>query len=414
MIVKITPKALNGSVRAPASKSYAHRYVISAFLAGKGGLVCNAGTSKDVDATVGALNALGGSIERHADDIGGFCERKKVPDAVVDCKESGSTLRFLFPLAPALGISARFTGSERLMERPIGELAKCLEANGATVDGHSVSGKLRPGSYEIEAGVSSQYITGLLFALPLLEGESKIILKGKAVSLGYLEITLDVLRRFGIEIIRESYGFRIPGRQRYVPPADMEVEGDYSGAAFMLASGAIGGSVTVSNLNLGSSQGDREILSVLRKFGASVSVNGNCVTVENAGLNAISHDCENIPDLVQIISVVASFARGTTELKNVSRLKIKESDRVQAIIDMLTRAGIFAEERDGNLYVTGGDPHGAEFHGGNDHRTVMSEVILATHATGESIVIGAEAVSKSYPEFFLDFSILGGKSDVVI
>lgn len=416
MNARITPSKICGEIVAPPSKSYAHRILIAAYLSGHKVCVHNAGNSNDVLATVGALQSLGAQVQVSNGSV--TILRQTLPSkATVDCNESGSTLRFLLPVAAALNVNATFTGQGRLLSRPIRELAQALNGNGAKIDASDtdafyVSGKLSAGEFTVPANVSSQYITGLLFALPLLDGDSKITLIGETVSAGYLDITLDVLQRFGIVIERTDYGYFVKGNQRYVATDDVTVEGDYSGAAFPLSLGAICGKVTVKGLNALSLQGDAQIVRVLKKFGAKVTVRNDSVCVEKQHLNAIQLDCENIPDLVQIISVVASYAQGVTVLKNVNRLRLKESDRVQAIIEQLHAAGIRCEFDNGCLFIYGGAPIGASFCGGNDHRTVMSATVLALAAKGESTIADCQPFSKSYPEFYNDISRLGGQIHV--
>ena len=411
MNVTIQHSTICGEVVAPPSKSYAHRILIAAYLSGQKVCVHNVGNSNDVLATVGALQSLGAQIEYGNGSV--TIERKTIPSAaLVDCNESGSTLRFLLPVAAALNVKATFTGKGRLLSRPIGELVQALNDNGASIHEFTVNGKLRAGIFNVAANVSSQYITGLLFALPLLDGDSKIIFVGEPVSTGYLDVTLHVLQRFGIQVERTDYGYFVKGNQRYKALSDVTVEGDYSGAAFMLSLGALCGKVTVNGLNAVSMQGDAQIVQVLKKFGAKVTVRDDYVSIEKNHLNAIELDCENIPDLVQIISVVASYANGVTRLKNVDRLRLKESDRVQAIIDQLHAANVRCDYDNGELKVFGGAPHGACFSGGNDHRTVMSATVLALAANGESTVVNAEPFSKSYPDFYKDISKLGGRINV--
>ncbi len=412
MVSKITPSQISGEVFAPPSKSYAHRLLIASFLSGEEVVVKGVGDSADVIATLGALESLGAIIKK-CDN--GVCIKKTEVFGAREtyCRESGSTLRFLLPVISALGINSTLTGEKRLMERPLGDLVDTLNKRGADIVGREVRGKLTSGEYKITAGVSSQYITGLLFALPILNGDSRLILDGDIVSKGYIDITLDVLRDFSIEVKRESYGFFIKGDQKYVPPIrDIVVEGDYSGSAFTLALGALSDKgVTVKGLKLDSRQGDRKIVDVLELFGADVHRRDSSVTVRKKELHAIELDCEDIPDLVQIISVVASYAEGESVLRGVDRLRIKESDRVQAVLDCMRLSGIEARYEDNALYIKGGRPHGAVFEGGNDHRTVMSSAVLASRAEGCSEIIGSEAISKSYPSFFEDFKALGGKVD---
>lgn len=409
MNVKITPSTLTGVITAPASKSFAHRLIIGAFLSNDEVKVHGVGSSKDVAATLSALTAMGADVSL---DEGCVSFRKRKPfngEITANCHESGSTLRFLFPIAGALGIDVDFTGSPRLMERPMDALTSCLTQHGVQISGHRTSGRLTPGLYVIDAGVSSQFITGLLFALTLLDRNSQVFLRGGLVSRGYLDITVRVLKSFGVRVDRTDYGYFVFGNQKYEAKASLDVEGDWSGAAFLLTAGAIGGEVEVKGLNTDSVQGDRAILDVLSRLGARVTFSKASAKVSKGELRAIEYDCEDIPDLVQAISVACAYARGESVLKNVDRLRIKESDRVEAIIDMLTRAGIRAWVDGHDLHVVGGAPRGATFDGGNDHRTVMSEAVLASFADGESQILGAEVVDKSYPDFFRDLIALGGR-----
>ena len=410
MNVKIIPSKTSGQIYAPPSKSYAHRYIISAFLSKSEGIIKNVGTSKDVLATLNALSSIGLKYEILEENVKiSFCEPQK--NAVLDCYESGSTLRFLFPLVCALGLKASFTGSEKLLSRPMKDLTDCLIANGAKINGFKVSGKLKSGEYKINGGVSSQFISGLMFALPLLDGDSKIIIDGEEVSKDYLLVTKDVLSKFNVIIEKTDYGYFVKGNQKYDMPKEMTVEGDYSGASFILTLGALGDGVTVLNLNENSLQGDKKIIDVLSRFGAIVEKVDNGYFVKRNKLKGITVDCENIPDLVQILSVLASFSKGKSKFLNVSRLKIKESDRILGIINNLKNAKIKAKYHKGNLIVYGGKPKAGTFSGDNDHRTVMSAVVLASQVKDSSVVLGAEAINKSYPSFFRDFIALGGKVD---
>ena len=300
MNVRINPSQLSGKIKAPASKSFAHRIIISAFLSGKKCVIDGVGNSKDVLATLSALRDMGANSSLSD----GVCEIERVNrknSEKINCIESGSTLRFLIPVACALGLECEFTGQGRLLERPIKELTDVLNENGGKILGHKIAGKLKPGEYKINATISSQFISGLMFALPILDGDSKIILLGNAVSKGYLDITIEVLSKFNIEIEKTDYGYFIKGNQKYVLPSEIKVEGDFSGAAFLLSSGAIRNSITVSGLNEKSTQGDAKILDVLTKFGAKITCENDEITVTANGLKGIEYDCEDIPDLVQII-----------------------------------------------------------------------------------------------------------------
>jgi 3-phosphoshikimate 1-carboxyvinyltransferase len=410
MNVTLTPHALSGTVLAPASKSYAHRYLLAAYLAGGSCRVCHVGTSRDVEATLGVLAHLGLRYHPIGDDV--LIEGVTRPAcALAYCRESGSTLRFMLPVAAALGIHTTFTAEAGLLARPIGDLVDALNAHGAAIDGLTVCGTLESGDYVISGGVSSQYITGLLFALPLLDGDSRILIEGELVSRSYIDVTLEVLAAAGICVREFEGGFAVPGNQTYRLPPVVNVEGDWSGAAFMLAAGALGDSVTVANLDINSTQGDRAMLDVLRRFGAEVHVTSAGVTVRHAPLIGADVDLADTPDLAQVIAVLAAYAEGETVLHSVDRLRVKESNRLSAIMDMLTRAGVKCRYAADTLIIEGGRPRGADFTGGGDHRTVMSACILAAFAEGRSTVTDAESVDKSYPAFFADFAALGGVID---
>ena len=407
MDIKITPSSVSGIVTAPPSKSYAHRYIIASFLSKTNGFISNCKPSNDVLATLNALKNLG--LDYAFNDNGVEIKNgTAITNPILDCGESGSTIRFLVPIVSALGVKCKFTGSERLLERPIKELTDCLNANGADIDGLNLNGKLTSGNFKINGGISSQFISGLLFALPLLNGDSTLEIVGETVSQNYIDITLDVLKDFNVSVDKTESGYFVKGNQKYVMPDNAAIEGDYSNAAFLLAMGVLGGNVTVTNLNKNSKQGDKKIVEILKDFGGDIKEVANGYTATKGELNGITVNCEDIPDIVQILSVVAGYAKGVSVFKNVNRLEIKESDRVLGIINNLKNANIKAEYNGKDLTVYGGKVEGGIFSGDNDHRTVMSAVVMATFAKGESVIKGAEAVNKSYPTFFNDFESLGG------
>lgn len=407
----ITPSKILGEVTAPPSKSFAHRIMISAFLSGEEVTVKNIGSSVDALVTLQAIKVLGAKVEITGNKAVIKRNTTLNSNVLIDCKESGSSLRFLLPIASALGINAEFTGSKRLLERPIKELTETLNLHGANISGLTVNGKLKSGNYEINGSVSSQYITGLLLALSCLEGKSTLTIKGEFVSKPYVDITVSVLRDFGVNIAETDNGYEIVGGYN-LKKHEFIVEGDWSGCAFMLSAGAIGGKVTVKGVNLHSTQGDRQIVEILKSFGAEITYGENSVTVTKNKLNGITVDMENQPDLVQTVSAVASFASGVTVIKNVERLRLKESDRVLAIINTLTQAGIKAKYDNNSIVIYGNKPIGCVFDGGNDHRTVMSQAVIASGAQGQSIILGAQAHHKSYPNFIEDFKSIGGVINV--
>jgi len=415
--VKIFPARLNGAVNAIPSKSQAHRALICAALADKPTRVeCN-GESEDILATAACLSALGTGIERES---GAYVVRPLKREgngdiATLPCGESGSTFRFMLPIVGALGRKVCFTPKGRLPKRPLSPLYEELVSHGAELSPQGsvpfyADGQLTPGRYSLDAGVSSQFISGLLFALPLLDGDSKLALVGSAESFPYIELTMAMLKEFGVIAEFDGGAFSIPGRQTYRSSGIVRVEGDWSNAAFWLGAGSIGsGSVTCAGLNLQSRQGDRAVLDILVKFGAQVKTNGSAVTVSGGKLRGIEINAKDIPDLVPILAVIGATAEGTTVIRNAGRLRTKESDRLAAVSTVLRTLGADVDETEDGLVIHGS----AAFSGGEvssygDHRIAMSAAIAAAVCAEPVVIHGAEAVNKSYPGFFDDLRLLGG------
>ena len=396
--VRIKPSALGGSVTVPPSKSAAHRALICSFLAG-GGSVNGITGSDDMRATRGAINAL----------RNGYGE--------VDCIESGSTLRFMLPVAAALGMSVTFTGTGKLPERPLGEYLRLFPEHGVKCEYEGalplrISGKLTPGKFEIAGDISSQYITGLLLALPLLEGDSEIILTSPLQSKPYGDMTVRIMSDYGVEIEETENGYFVKGNQLY-KKRDYTVEGDWSQAAFFLVGGALTGDVTLQGLDINSAQGDKEIVNILKNAGADINTEHSLVRIKKSKLSFGEIDAHDIPDAVPALAVAAAYAKGTTVITGAERLRIKESDRIKSVIDNLTKMGISAQETPDGMIIKGGKPHGAKLDGFNDHRIVMAFSVAALAADGESEISDALSINKSYPEFFDDFGLLGGMADVI-
>jgi 3-phosphoshikimate 1-carboxyvinyltransferase len=369
-----------------------------------------------MEATVNCLNALGANIT-YADgkfNVQPITQVKK--GAILDCGESGSTLRFLLPVAAALGADATFTGQGRLPERPLSPLYEEMTAHGVkmTENGHmplKCEGKLPAGLYTIDGGVSSQFISGLLMALPLTGIQSKIVVTGKQESASYIGLTLNALKQFGIEIQTVTDGYNIHAGQEFTTPAtQVAVEGDWSAAAFWITAGVAGSKpVTCTGLDYErSAQGDRRIVDVLRRMGADITTTAGSVTARPSTLTAAQIDCADIPDLVPILAVAAASAQGTTIFDNIRRLRIKESDRVQSILQLLGMAGIYAFASDNTLTVTGGPAKNYAYNPSGDHRMAMAAAILASAKNVRITISDAECVAKSYPAFFDDFNALGG------
>lgn len=414
----ISPGRVSGTVLPPPSKSVCHRALIAAALGGGLSRVSPVEQSADILATIRVLRAFGAGIavEGNVASVQGLAG-KTAANAQADCGESGSTLRFCIPVAAALGIDTAFSGAGKLPERPLTPYVDIFPGKGVSLDRDSLplrcSGKLLPGVYSLQGDISSQFITGLLFALPLLDGDSEIRLTTALESAPYVDITLEVLRACGVEVQRVPSGFLVPGRQRYLP-VDYTVEADYSGAAFFLTAGALAGEVTCTGLPEGSLQGDRAIVPLLERFGAVVRRKGSSVTVSRAPLHAIEMDGADIPDIIPILCVAAAAARGETVIRHIRRLKIKECDRAAAIIDGLGRMGADIRQEGDSLCIRGGKPlHGAEVSGYNDHRIAMCMAVAGLICHGDTVITGTKCVQKSYPAFFEEYIRLGGKADVV-
>ena len=395
--VVLENSALCGGIELPLSKSYAHRALICSYLSGKM-ISIDGELSQDISATQNALL----SLEK------GGC---------IDCGESGSTLRFLIPITAALGKEITFTGRGKLPQRPLGEYLRLLPEHGVKCESKGglplkISGKLKAGEYSISGDISSQYVTGLLFSLPLLEDDSEIVLTSALQSKPYVDMTVEIMARFGIKITETERGYKIRGNQKYIY-TDYTVERDWSQAAFFLAGGALTGSVTLRGMNMNSLQGDKEIVDVLRRFGADITVNGDEITAKKSELCGIELDATDIPDAVPAIAVVAAFAKGKTVITGAERLRYKESDRLESVAKNLERAGIDVAVTPDGLIITGGRVKGAEFLGFNDHRIVMAFSIAALRAEGKSVITDALSINKSYPDFFRDYRKLGGKADVI-
>ncbi len=393
--MKISVKSFcaDGTVDAIPSKSYVHRILICKFLAGeKIGL--GEFRSEDMQATLNCLQNLNDGKN------------------ILDCGESGSTLRFLLPLVGAIGGEYEFIGRGKLMQRPNDALFSAFGEHGFRAEQSEnivARGKLTAGEYRIRGDISSQYISGLLMALPVLDGDSKIVLTTPPVSVPYIDITLEVLKNFGIEISKTDYGYFVKGNQKYIDDG-FKPEGDWSNAGYFLALGGINGSVTVRRLNKNSIQADGIVYDILKLAGAEVSWEKENLTVRKKELKAFVFDAKNCPDVVPISAVIAACAKGVSVIKNVERLRIKESDRIESTVSMLASFGIRSEYSEGNLYVYGGTPREGNVDSFNDHRIVMSAAVLASVAEGSSVISGAEAVNKSYPTFFEDFCRLGGNA----
>ena len=399
MNVTINPAPLSGSIKAIPSKSAAHRLLICAALAERETCIACPSLSKDIEATAQCLEALGAGIEYQDGAYRVRPIEKVKKDAILDCGESGSTLRFLLPVVCALGGGARIKMHGRLPQRPLSPLWEELCAHGAKLsrpeeDIIAVSGRLEAGSYSIRADVSSQYISGLLFALPVLDGASRLVLEGNIESKGYIDMTRQAQQEFKLDIPFDGRVFEIPAGAAYTSPGNANVEGDWSNAAFWLAADALSGAtVQLSGLREDSLQGDKAVAELIQRIRA-----GNALV-----------DVKDVPDLVPILSIVAAVSPGLTSFVNGARLRIKESDRISSVCRMLSSLGAQCEEQAKGLTVTGGRLLGGTVDGENDHRIVMSAAVAAIACEKPVTILGAQAADKSYPAFFEDYKKLGGK-----
>ena len=412
MNVTINGGALNGKVGSIPSKSVAHRALICAALADGPTNIRLPRSNEDIDVTAACLRAMGAEIIANGVSLSVSPIVNPPESAELNCGESGSTLRFLLPVAVAVLPKAEFSGKGRLPERPIGELYNVLKKNGADFSAanipFSITGKLRAGSYEIAGDVSSQYISGLLMALPLLQGDSHILLTSVLCSEPYVMITLNMLKKFGIQIEREENGFFVRGNQVFRSPKTVNVDGDWSAAAFFLTAGAIGGDVIVNDVQMDSAQGDKAIVEILRQFGADIEVLENSVRIKAASLKACAVDVSQTPDLLPILTVLAANAEGTTVLYNAANLRHKESDRLASAAAMINSLGGKAVEFADKLEIYGTKLKGGTVDSFGDHRIAMSAAIAASMCKEQTTILGSEAVKKSYPEFYKDYCALGG------
>ena len=405
MELTLSPRPIGGTVASIASKSQAHRLLICAALAWQSTKIICAESSADIDATIRCLAALGADFSRRDGTITVYPMELPRGDRELDCGESGSTLRFLLPVVGALGVGATFRLHGRLAERPLSPLWEEMERHGCrlsrpTPDTLRCEGRLSGGTYQIAGDISSQFISGLLFALPLTGEESDIMLTSKAESAGYIALTVHALRQFGISAEQTASGWHIPSGSFYASCGKAAVEGDWSNAAFWLCAGAISRPVTVTGLNPDSLQADREITEILRRFGAEVRSDESGVHVAPSALHAIEIDARNIPDLVPPIAAVAAVARGTTTIFGAERLRIKESDRLKSVADALRAVGGQVEITPDGLHITGCSLHGGTIDSSNDHRIAMLAGILSSVCSQPITLTGAEAVRKSYPSFW--------------
>ncbi len=422
--ISIHPKSLSGMLAVPPSKSVAHRAVIAAALAHGESRIANLELSQDIEATIGAMRALGAVILLDEDESGRFSAiiqgvEMPVEMPLIDCGESGSTLRFLIPVVLAVAGGAIFTGTGRLGMRslaPYEQLCKGLGVIFDRADGGfplTVRGSLKPGCHSVPGNVSSQFITGLLLALPLLQSPSTVEVVGNLESLPYVDITLDALRRFGITVEDQQRGvfYRVEGNQVYEPQC-ISVEGDWSQAAFLLLMGLTGGPVRLSGLERDSAQGDRAIEIIYREMGGALEWEGDTLVTRSSSLQASMVDVSQCPDLAPAIAAAMAVAGGESRITGGKRLRDKESDRIAAIAACLNGLGADVTETEDGMIIQGK----ARLTGGmvdscNDHRIAMMAAAVSPACAGPVVLSGYSAVKKSWPGFWNVFRQLGGVID---
>jgi 3-phosphoshikimate 1-carboxyvinyltransferase len=409
---------LEGVVSAPPSKAYTHRMLIAASLSNGTSQISNPLVSDDTQATLEAVKAFGAETELHETHwtVHGK-EKLRTPSQPIDCRESGSTLRFMIPVATLAQGPSTFLFGAPFERRPVAPLLESLKELGVGSavqrDGSSVmvcGGGIRGGKTSIRGDVSSQFISGLLFACPRAKEDTEIVVTTKLESKGYVEMTLEVLVKHGLEgaVNPDLSHLWIPGNQSYVP-CDHTVPGDFSSAAFLLAAAAVTSSrITVNHLEYQTSQGDRAIVGVLGEMGAVVNIGDDSVEVEGRQLAGIDIDAKDIPDLVPVCAVLGCYAEGRTEIYNAKRLRYKESDRLDSISTELKKMGADITVNEDGLTINGGSKlQGATVDPHNDHRIAMACAVAALGAEGKTKIQNVECINKSYPQFFSDLRLLG-------
>jgi len=415
--VIIHPGSLAGEVIIPPSKSMSHRAIICAGLSEGISTINNVGISEDIEATCEAMRSLGITVYKAAS-----CLRIRGSAALelrnsrIDCRESGSTLRFIIPIAALTGKSVAFYGEGKLVERSLEPYFNIFEEQGIKYETDSgklplqINGRLAPGEFRLPGNISSQFISGLMFALPLLEGDSQIKVTTELESKPYIDLTMKVLNEFSIYI--DNYGYRtflIKGKQKY-KASDYTVPGDFSQAAFWLAAGALGSDVTCKGLDMGSMQGDKSVVDIIGEMGGKIAVESDTVRALPAVTKGTVIDASQCPDLVPILAVLGALSEGSTEIVNAKRLRLKESDRLKAISSELGKLGAIILEKQDGLVIEGRKSLcGGRVDSWNDHRIAMALAVAATRCEEPVVITNASSVNKSYPDFWEHYKALGGR-----
>lgn len=419
--VKIIPSILNGVVNIPPSKSMSHRAIVCAGLSEGISEIDNVIFSQDIMATLEGMASFGVTYEKYKNQNGRYklVIQGKYPLDIqnknIDCKESGSTIRFLIPIACVVGKEVTFTGKGKLVERPLDEYYRIFEKKNIKYKNNNgklpvtIQGNLKSGIFQLRGNISSQFISGLMFALPLLDGDSEIIITTQLESKGYIDLTMDMLNKFKVEIQNIDYNrFIIKGNQKYIPQ-NYSVEGDYSQAAFWLVAGILGEKILTKGLDTNSLQGDKAILDIIKNMGGNIEITKEKVIASKSKTKGSIIDVSQCPDLVPILATLASLSKGTTKIINASRLRIKESDRLKAISTELRKLGADITELEDGLIINGKEYlNGGEVDSWNDHRIAMALAIATIRCKEVVVIKNSDCVSKSYPTFWDDFRMLGG------
>lgn len=412
--MEFSKSSLKGEIDAPSSKSYTHRAIIAAALAKGKSKIANITYSDDIYATIHAVKALGAKVEQFDTYcyITGVKRIRKITE-LVNCNESGSTLRFMIPIYTLSGKKFKMTGEPSLMNRPLAVYKELFSRKGHVFSMENnlltIDANLFPSTYEIDGTISSQFLTGLMFALPLLDGDSTIKIKNHLESKSYIDITIDLLEDFGIKIKEIEDGYFIKGNQTY-QARDYAVEGDYSQAAFFLVGGQLNGVIRVNNLDHESPQGDQVIVDIIREMKGRVIYSEEGLICEKTKTKATTIDIQDCPDLGPILSLLASVSEGTTIIRNIERLRIKESDRVASTVETLQALGADITAKQDHILIKGKTylQGGAIVDSHNDHRIAMMVAIASLVAKNPITLTNPYAINKSYPNFYKDFQALGG------
>jgi 3-phosphoshikimate 1-carboxyvinyltransferase len=423
MRVKIKgPQALHGKVEAPGSKAYTHRALLASLLSEGESVIEGALHCDDTQRTLDGIQRLGAKVlVKKTRTISSGVRRPITSNRPIDCGESGSTLRFLTAISSTSLRTVRLRGSRRLATRPLEPLVKAVNVLGASAraipDANGLEvltrGPLRGGEVTVRGDISSQFISGLLFAAPLAIRDVTINVEGSLESRPYVDMSIDVLRKHGIFIDASDEKFKIPAPQKFVP-ASHEVPGDFSSAAFLIAAaGTAGDEITISGLGSYQLEPDSAILKIAPEIGIEIQQNGNALTIEKRELDGFEFDASDNPDLVLPLETIGCFANGSSEIRGVKRLAYKESNRLQTLPMELEKMGAKIRVEEDLIKIDGNkELIGAEFDSHSDHRVAMACAAASLGARGESMIQNSEAVSKSYPEFFQDLARLGVQLNV--